>query len=1039
MIGALAVVALLQGGATTPPSRDTVGYWQQQADYRITAVLDEGAERVRARGTLRYVNRSPDTLRVLWVHQYLNAFRPGSRWSAADAREGRVRFQQLAERDQGFERFTAPPRVRGVPVRVEYPYAPDSTVARLVLPTPIAPHDTVFAEFAWEARPSTVPRRQARRARTYDLAQWFPKVAVYDRRGWQQNPLVPAGEMYGEFGTFDVTLTVRDDQVLGATGVVMTGDPGWARVAQHGRVPPAVSVAYEGDRPDAWLDAPDSSATPATTPVGYRAVRWRARSVHHFAWAASPDFLYEGGAWVRPTGAPRMPFRTWDTVAVHVLYKAADARSWGQGLALERTRAALAWLEQVYGPYGWPQLSNVRRLDGSGTEFPMMMMNGSSDEELILHEGGHMFTYGILANNEWRSAWMDEGLTSYQTAWALGQVPQARAQAPTASAASASAASRVGYRARAIVLSDEDALAVDAARLEAEERAQPIGVTAHDFREFALYNEMAYTRASDMYGALRDVLGDSAFRRFLRGYYARWGMRHVDEEAMRAEAERAWGGRDLGWFFGQWVHRTGLVDYSAERAEKRKRSDGWETDVTVRRVGTYQHPVRIGVRTDSGWVVVPLPDGTATKQLVTIPTTLEPRAVQLDPFRTSGDWRAENDVVGFGDAWRPSLDRWNWDWPLLDQATRGGTLHLHRPVVWYTAHGSATVGWSVRESTDGWLSRVRWGVATPTRARTATVTPFARADTLGRMAEWQPSLWFEWEDPYVGGTVRSGSRAGLAFRDGIARAHVGTSWELSPFTFAAGARRQLDLDLVAWSARGLAYIDPARWTGSDAMELSARYDARATDPRALRWSVHAAVGAQRAAAAYARMEVQASRGVAWRDGAQESWARTYVGWTSRAVPRERQVWTSTVSPLEAYELDWYRGAGAPLARRDVPFVPLGGAALRGYERLPVGAVASATLEHDVRVATVGIAQPLVISASIFAEGGVILRDGSFAAGTTLGDAGVGLVSRGHLFDRLVQVRVDFPVFVTRPTRAVGTSPGADRVALRCTFSFSDLW
>ena len=442
MIGALVVVALLQGGATTPPTRDTVGYWQQQADYRIAAVLDERAERVRARGTLRYVNRSPDTLRVLWMHQYLNAFRPGSAWSTADEREGRQRFQRLTDREQGFERFTAPILVNGMPVTLEYPGAPDSTVVRFALPRPLAPRDTLYVSFQWEARPSTLPRRQARRGRTFDFAQWYPKVAVYDRNGWEPNALKPAGELYGEFGTFDVALIVRDDQVLASTGVVRHGDPGWARVAQGVHAPPPVTNAYEGEPPDAWLDQGDS----LPVPTGHRLVRWRAQSVHHFAFTASPDYLYEGGTWVRPSGAPRMPFRTWDTVQVHVLYKAADAKAWGNGLALERTRRTLRWLEGVYGSYGWPQLSNVQRLDASGTEFPMMMMNGSSEEELILHEGGHMFTYGILANNEWRSAWMDEGLTSYQTSWALGAVPQAKVGAKAATATRSA-----DYRSRAIL------------------------------------------------------------------------------------------------------------------------------------------------------------------------------------------------------------------------------------------------------------------------------------------------------------------------------------------------------------------------------------------------------------------------------------------------------------------------------------------------------------------------------------------------------------------------------------------------------------
>ncbi|MDQ3997149.1 MAG: hypothetical protein M3303_09035, partial [Gemmatimonadota bacterium] len=226
MIHLLAILALQQGAYSSPPSGDTVGYWQQRIAYRIVATLDEQAQRLRARGELTYVNNSPDTLREMYVHQYLNAFRPASAWSRADAREGRVRFQNLREPEFGYERFTAAPTVNGVAVRVEYPGAPDSTVARFALPRPLRPRDSVRVTFEWEARPSTVPRRQGRRGRHWDFAQWYPKVAVYDRGGWQHNALRPAGEFYGEFGAYDVTLVVRDDQVIGATGVPVSGDPG---------------------------------------------------------------------------------------------------------------------------------------------------------------------------------------------------------------------------------------------------------------------------------------------------------------------------------------------------------------------------------------------------------------------------------------------------------------------------------------------------------------------------------------------------------------------------------------------------------------------------------------------------------------------------------------------------------------------------------------------------------------------------------------------------------------------------------------------
>ena len=416
-LAATLVVALQQGvaaatGFTSPQNGDTTGYWQQRVHYTIVATLDERAQKVRARGTMRYVNNSPDTLREMYVHQYLNAFRPHSKWSEVDEREGRDRFQHLQEPDFGYERFTAPVRVNDASVAVDYPGSPDSTVAHFALPRPLAPGDSVSVSFEWEARPSTLPRRQGRRGRHWDLAQWYPKVAVYDRGGWQYNALQPAGEFYGEFGTYDVSLVLGDDQVVAATGVPVSGDPGWRRVIRAGEVR-AASNAYG-----------EVGETSVRADAGQRVVRFFARDVHHFAWTTSPDYRYEGASLVRR--APDARFRTWDTLALHVLYRAGDDTVWGGGRVLQRTANAIQWLEAVYGAYAYPQMTVVHRLDGGGTEFPMMQMNGSASQGLILHEGGHIWTYGILADNEWRSGWMDEGFTSYQTAWAQALTPQER-------------------------------------------------------------------------------------------------------------------------------------------------------------------------------------------------------------------------------------------------------------------------------------------------------------------------------------------------------------------------------------------------------------------------------------------------------------------------------------------------------------------------------------------------------------------------------------------------------------------------------------
>jgi hypothetical protein len=117
--------------------------------------------------------------------------------AGGDSAEGRVRFQHLKDPDYGFERITAA-RLRGAAAQPDYPYAPDSTVAHWRLATPLAPGDSLIAEIEWQARPSTLPRRQGRQGRRFDFAQWYPKVVVYDKHGWQDHPLYPAGEFLGE-------------------------------------------------------------------------------------------------------------------------------------------------------------------------------------------------------------------------------------------------------------------------------------------------------------------------------------------------------------------------------------------------------------------------------------------------------------------------------------------------------------------------------------------------------------------------------------------------------------------------------------------------------------------------------------------------------------------------------------------------------------------------------------------------------------------------------------------------------------------------
>jgi len=213
--------------------------------------LDEPRGVLSGTERIRYVNRSPDTLSTFSLHLYLNAFRPGSRWSDADSIEGRRRFNDLREPNFAFNHVRNV-RIGGTRVVPFFPFAPDSTVVRFALPQPLPPGDSISVDLEWDARPSTVPRRQGRQGRRFDFAQWYPKVVVYDRYGWEEHPLYPAGEFYGEFASFLVDLDVPADQVIGATGVPMPAIPEMSAVwADWGATELAI-IKGQGDPAEAW-------------------------------------------------------------------------------------------------------------------------------------------------------------------------------------------------------------------------------------------------------------------------------------------------------------------------------------------------------------------------------------------------------------------------------------------------------------------------------------------------------------------------------------------------------------------------------------------------------------------------------------------------------------------------------------------------------------------------------------------------------------------------------------------------------------------
>jgi peptidase M1-like protein len=971
-------------GASPRDSQPATPYWQQQVAYRITAALDEPTGVLTGHVRISYVNHSPDTLSDFYAHQYLNAFRPGSRWSAVDSAEGRVRFQHLHDPDYAFERITAA-TVMGAAALPDYPFAPDSTVAHWRLPRALGPGDSLVVEIDWQARPSTLPRRQGRSGRRFDFAQWYPKVVVFDGHGWEAHPLYPAGEFYGEFGTYDVTLDLPADQVIGATGVPVCGDPGW----DHARAVPDVPVDYQRD---AYGAVPNDCPAAA---AGRKTVRFRAEQVHHFAFSLNPQYVYEQGRY--------------GPVVVRVLYQPQDTATWGHGIAVARTATALAWLDSLYGPFAWPQLTNVHRIEGGGTEFPMMVMNGGASLGLILHEVGHNYTMGILANNEWREGWLDEGFTSFQTAWyeathgGADEYPDLEA---------------------GILFDDLDRW------------SEPVSMISERYRDFFLYNEMIYNKAQLFYEELRYVVGDEVMRRILRTYYARWQLKHVDEEKFRAVCEGV-SGQDLGWLFGQWLHGTPLIDYQLQRVERRRLADGrWSVAVTVRRLGDGWMPVEIG----DAHRIYARTTGQPEVERVEFTADAKPGRLMLDPRMRTHDWNMLNNREPRGLLRDRSAEALRIDNPTREAVRRDrGVLGL-LPVGWSNDRGGVTLALRTRANYLGRFDR--------------RLALFSGA--LHGEGSQRTGTYFRLENPVQHLLPRTTTAMAAWSVEG--RSGVLFAWDRSE------RRRWVDrsdphtgFDALWMATNDVTFLDRRLWDDAGTIEagpwFSSAWPAGQTVLHA-RLGVHGGVVYRYpgpGVVSRTHYDVEGFlRGTAELSARRPFWGGSRIGLrlfaggylAHTAPPLQRRIFVAGADPYQTFTNPLLRSRGALLVRPDFHYQAPGDANLRGFAPDLGGRwAASANLELTRALVTrrSGPVRSLAIEA--FGDAGVVdsaavaSSDGSSAA-TTLWDAGLGIVSTHRVGDLTWTMRFELPLLVNRWDFAADAGPGDRRSAFRWQVSLA---
>ena len=547
-------------GTRTRTGEPGPGYWQQRAEYRLEAELNQVSKRLNGRGTVTYHNNSPDTLPTLYVQAYGNLFAPDAkRNTPVLAALGGIIFTKVAVEGRALD--SAAPGAG---------WTVTGTVMALRLPKPLLPGASVELEFAWNLRIPPDGPRGGQDRETYVLSYWYPQMAVYDDvNGWQIDPYLGNAEFYMGYGDYDMTLTVPEGWLVASTGTLQNpeevlGDSTRARLARAQGGGVMVAVVGEADR----------GAGKATQKGKDGKLTWhfKAENVRDVTWATSNLYLWD--ATTAPVGA-RNGGSVQDSTMIYSFYRPDQRRS-GWSESAPYAARSIAIFSRVLWPYPYPHMTVV---DGpsscGGMEYPMMTCIGGDWNERSLfdveaHEIAHMWFPMQVGSDEKRYAWMDEGMAQYFQSIAI------EAQFPEADDVGENRRNYVG-----------------AVRYGKETEMMRYG---DKYPDYSAYGIASYFKPATVLVALGGVIGDSTVMQGIREYGRRWNGGHPMPNDFW-NTMNAVSGQDLDWFWRTWYFETWKLDQAIDDVV---RADPDTLVITVENKGKAPMPVLLVARGAGG-------------------------------------------------------------------------------------------------------------------------------------------------------------------------------------------------------------------------------------------------------------------------------------------------------------------------------------------------------------------------------------------------------------------------------------------------------
>ena len=512
-----------RAGSGAPGAR----YWQNRADYTLAATLDTTAKTVRGEMTLRYTNHSPDTLTYIWLQVEQNAFRDKSLNSyifPQDSRFGARGFEggyQFSRLEQSL------PTAKGAPKKVALTKRVNETMMKVNLAEPLAPGRTATIEAAWSfAVPEHGADRMGRDGALYEIAQWFPRAAVYDDvRGWNIEPYLGQGEFYLDYGDYNVSVTVPAGYIVAATGALQNPRDVLTPtvIARH-------AIAAKSDTVVRLITA-EELASGAARPKKTGMLTWKfaAKNVRDAVWAASPEFQWDASSW--------------KGIMAYGYYRPSAASNWKD--AADQSRMSIMEYSERWFMYPWPHISAV---EGpiSGMEYPMIAMENKSQDvydlyNVVTHEIGHMWFPMIVGSNERVYMWQDEGFNTFINTFSEGR--------------------RYPEKGDQMARAAEERRMVEQYITAAADKPVNMNPDRIDPR---LLGEASYVKPSVGLQLLRqEILGPEAFDDAFRTYVKRWAYKHPTPTDFFRTMEDA-AGRRLDWFWREWFIENSRFDQSID-------------------------------------------------------------------------------------------------------------------------------------------------------------------------------------------------------------------------------------------------------------------------------------------------------------------------------------------------------------------------------------------------------------------------------------------------------------------------------------------